>query len=105
MNVVSHLGRMPMVHLKRHLSPDRVRMIQKVVSLPMTTEFPCFPTVSATRDTAPPLFVFNGCKMPYRQVLQGDLVFLQMFANDLQSRYIIYMREAGGGVGTANDFI
>lgn len=58
------------------------------------------PAVSATGDTAPPLLVFTGCKMPYGQ--KGVRVFLQTFANDLPLKSLISMREAGGGVDTAN---
>ena len=66
--------------------------------------FTMLPAVSATGDTAPPLFIFKRCKMPYRQVLQGGRVFLQTFADHLPSRSLISMREAGGGVDTANVF-
>lgn len=44
------------------------------------------PSVSAIGDTAPPLFVFKGCQLPYRQVIISGRSLVETYADHLLPR-------------------
>ena len=69
-----------------------------------TTRVAMLPAVSAIGDAAPPLFVFKGRQLPYRQVIGNGRSSVETYADCLPPRALICMRERGGGVDTANFF-
>ena len=58
--------------------------------------------VSASGDTGPPLFVFNGKNIPYRSVLINSVVVNETYASYLPRGAVMTMREKIAGFDTIN---
>ena len=60
------------------------------------------PVVSASGETGPPLFVFKGKCIPYRQVLVGGALRAETYTQYLPRSACVAVREECGGVDSAN---
>ena len=60
------------------------------------------PAISAGGDTPPPLFVFKGKRLPFREVLNEGRQTLETPADLLPRKSVVCMREERGGVDMHN---
>jgi len=58
--------------------------------------------VSAAGDTAPPLFVFKGARLPYRVVEEAGKEVVQTYSTFLPRGSAVAMRDQNGGVDSEN---
>ena len=58
--------------------------------------------MSATDEAGPPLYVFKGKKLPFREVLLHGRVQVQTYTQLLPRHACIAMREEGGRVDARN---
>ena len=59
------------------------------------------PVISASGETAPPLFVFKGLRLPYRTFLRNGEVRTETSLSKLQCGALAAMREENRGIDTA----
>ena len=59
------------------------------------------PVISASGETAPPLFLFKGLRLPYRTLLGNGEVITETPLSKLPSGSLGAMREENGGIDTA----
>ena len=67
-----------------------------------TSRATVMPVVSADGEQGPPLFVFKGKRLPYREVLVEGRVEVQTFSTFLPRDACVAMREDAGGVDSVN---
>lgn len=60
------------------------------------------PVVSAAGDVGPPLFVFKGTSLPYRNVIENGNIVTQTYTTYLPRGACVAMRAEGGGIDIAN---
>ena len=67
-----------------------------------TSRTTVMPVVSASGESGPPLFVFRGKRLPFREVLHNGKAEIQTYADYLPRGACLAMREEGGGADTRN---
>jgi len=60
------------------------------------------PCISASGDMAPPMFVFKGKQLPFRNVVRAGEVVSETYHDHLPARAVVAMREELGGVDSSN---
>lgn len=73
-----------------------------MVDIKLTHRVTFMPVVSADGETGPPLLVFKGNSVPYRQVLRDGKVHVEKYASHLPHGSVDAVLEQGGDVDSAN---
>eukprot|EP00171_Calliarthron_tuberculosum_P006015 IDg6015t1 len=76
----------------------------KIAEFRRTHRVTMLPAISAAGSVAPPLFVFKGKKIPYREVLLGGKAVVQTYADLLPRHSLLACREDRGSVDSVNFF-
>ena len=69
-----------------------------------TSRATVMPVVSADGQQGPPLFIFKGKRLPFREVVVNGRVEVQTYATFLPHGACLAMREDAGGVDSTNFF-